>query len=398
MPIFIILFFSAICYYLAKKRIIYLATHYQKKPRSLPEYYGLNIAMWNLLISISVIVFFSIFKQLGFVVNNTYIYLTIIGVFVVILIYILAALKSRFRAQLYFELTVKWLLNIAALLSFLLTIAIVFTILFESIKFFNLIPIEQFLLGLKWSPQSADYSDEPVFGVIPVLVGTALITAIAMFVAIPLGLLSAIYLSEYAKRTTRNIIKPILELLAGIPTIIYGYFAALTVGPLIRNIGEFLGLDVSTESALAAGLVMGIMIIPFILSFSEDALAAVPQSLRDGALALGSTKAEMVIKVLIPAASSGIISSILLAISRAIGETMIVTMAAGINARLTFNPLESVSSFTAQIVTLLVGDQEFDSPKTLAAFALALTLFIITLFLNIGAAIAIKRQKRHRLS
>ena len=178
------------------------------------------------------------------------------------------------------------------------------------------------------------------------------------------------------------------------PTIVYGYFAALTMGPFIRIFGESLGLDVSTESALAAGLVMGMMIIPFILSFADDAITAVPQNLRDAALALGSTKAEMIIKVVLPAASSGIISAILLAISRAIGETMIVTMAAGINARLTFDPFESVSTFTAQIVTLLIGDQEFDSPKTLSAFALALTLFIITLFLNFWAMTVIKRQKR----
>lgn len=387
--------FSFFCYYFAKKRIIFLTSHYQKKARSLPGYYGLNLATWNLLASTCIILLIAILKHYGYFINDIYGYIAIISIFLVFFIYIYAALKTRFRAQIYFESTLKLIFNTAALISIFLTIAILLTILFEAFHFFNLIPIEQFLFGLKWSPQSADHNNQPVFGMIPVLTGTLLITFIAMLVAIPLGLLSAIYLTEYTTQSTRNIIKPILELLAGIPTIVYGYFAALTMGPFIRDIGEILGLNVSTESALAAGIVMGIMIIPFILSFSDEAIFAVPQNLRDAALALGFTKAEMIIKVILPAASPGIISAILLAVSRAIGETMIVTMAAGISAKLTLNPLDSVSSFTAQIVTLLVGDQEFNSPKTLAAFALALTLFTLTLFLNILAIIAIKRQKKY---
>ena len=386
--------FSFFCYHLAKRRIIFLTSRYRIKARSLPWYYGINIAMWNLSASILAILIMWISESLGYQVNYAYGYLAIISIFTVLLVYIFAALKGRFRAQSYFELTLKWLLNLAALVSILITVSILFTILFESIKFFNLIPIEQFILGTKWSPQSADFVDENVFGVLPVLTGTLLITLIAMLVAIPLGLLSAIYLTEYTSKSARNIIKPSLEILAGIPTVVYGYFAALVMGPLIRMVGESIGLEVSTESALSAGLVMGIMIIPFILSLSDDAIAAVPQNLRDAALALGSTKAEMITKVVLPAASSGITSAILLAISRAVGETMIVTMAAGMNARLTLNPLESVSTFTAQIVALLVGDQEFDSPKTLSAFALALTLFIITLFLNLWAMIVIKRNKK----
>lgn len=395
MSLLLAIVFSICCYYFAKKRIIFLTTHYQKKARSLPEYYGLNMAIWNLLGSLIVLLIIHFFKYSGYIANESYEYLAIISIFIVLLVYILAALKARFRAQLYFESTVKLVLNIAALISIFLSIAIIFTIIFEAVHFFNLVPIEQFLLGFKWSPQSVDYNKSPSFGMIPVLTGTLLIIFIAMLVAIPLGLISAIYLTEYTKSSTRNIIKPILELLAGIPTIVYGYFAALTMGPFIRNLGEFLGLNVTTESALAAGIVMGIMIIPFILSFSDEAIFAVPQNIRDASLALGSTKAEMIIKVVLPAASPGIISSIILAISRAVGETMIVTMAAGINANLTLNPFNTVSTFTAQIVTLLVGDQEFDSPKTLAAFALALVLFIITLFLNILAIITIKRQKKY---
>ncbi len=386
--------FSFFCYHLAKRRIIFLTSRYRIKARSLPGYYGINIAIWNLSASILAMFIIWVCEVLGYQVNYAYGYLAVISIFTILLVYIFAALKGRFRAQSYFELTLKWLLNLAALVSILLTISILFTILFESIKFFNLVPIEQFILGTKWSPQSADFSNENVFGVLPVLTGTLLITFIAMVVAIPLGLLSAIYLTEYTSKSARNIIKPSLEILAGIPTVVYGYFAVLIMGPFIRAVGEKVGLDVSTESALSAGLVMGIMIIPFILSLSDDAIAAVPQNLRDAALALGSTKAEMITKVVLPAASSGITSAILLAISRAVGETMIVTMAAGMNARLTLNPLESVSTFTAQIVALLVGDQEFDSPKTLSAFALALTLFIITLFLNLWAMIVIKRNKK----
>lgn len=382
--------FSLFCYYLAKKRIIFLSSRYRIKTRSLPEYYGINIAAWNLSASILAILALHICTYFGYIVNEAYGYLAIISITTILTIYIFAALRGRYRAQMYFELTLKRLLNVASFVSILLTLSILFTILFEAFQFFNVIPIEEFLLGLKWSPQ--DYGQS--FGVVPILVGTLLITSIAMFIAIPLGLLSAIYLTEYTTKKTRDIIKPILEILAGIPTIVYGYFAILIMGPAIRMLGESLGLEVSTESALAAGLVMGVMITPFILSLSDDAITAVPQNLRDAALALGSTRAEMIVKVVLPSASSGIISAILLAISRAIGETMIVVMAAGINAKLTFNPLEAVTTFTAQIVALLVGDQEFDSPKTLSAFALALALFIITLFLNIWALIIIRRNRK----
>lgn len=394
MLLFLAFLLSIFCYFLAKKRIIFLTVRYGFKASSLPGYYGLNVAIWNISASIISIFFLWIFEFLGNEINYVYGYLAVLSIFLVLLVYIFAALKGRFKAQENFELCLKYLLNIAALASIILTISILGIILFEAIKFFKIIPIEQFILGTKWSPQTAGFSNESVFGVIPVLVGTLLITCIAILVAMPLGLLSAIYLTEYTSKSFRSIIKPSLEILAGIPTVVYGYFAVLMMGPSIRFIGEKLGLDISTESALAAGLVMGIMIIPFILSLSDDAITAVPQNLRDGALALGSTKAEMIIKVILPAASSGIISAGLLGISRAIGETMIVTMAAGISARLTFNPLESVSTFTAQIVALLVGDQEFDSPKTLSAFALALALFIMTLFLNLWAIIAIKRSRK----
>jgi phosphate transport system permease protein len=231
------------------------------------------------------------------------------------------------------------------------------------------------------------------FGAIPVFMGTLLISAIAMCVAVPIGLMSAIYLSEYAGKRFRAVVKPLLEILAGIPTVVYRFFAALVVAPMIRNAGVTLGLDVSSESALAAGLVMGIMIIPFVSSLSDDVINAVPQSLRDGALGLGSTKSETVRLVVLPAALPGIVGGVLLAVSRAIGETMIVVMAAGLAANLTVNPLKTVTTVTVQIVTLLVGDQEFDSPKTLAAFALGLLLFVITLILNVIALVVVRKYR-----
>jgi phosphate transport system permease protein len=226
-----------------------------------------------------------------------------------------------------------------------------------------------------------------------VFAGTLMISAIAMVVAVPIGLLSAIYLSEYANRRFRAIAKPLMEILAGIPTVVYGFFAALTVAPLIRDTGLGLGLDVSSESALAAGLVMVIMIIPFVSSLSDDVINAVPQAMRDGAYGLGATKSETVKQVVLPAALPGIVGGVLLAVSRAIGETMIVVMAAGLAANLTANPLKTVTTVTVQIVTLLVGDQEFDSPKTLAAFALGLILFIATLILNVIALQVVRKYR-----
>lgn len=235
------------------------------------------------------------------------------------------------------------------------------------------------------------------FGAVPLFLGTLLIAALALLVAVPTGLMSAIYLSEYASRRTRSIVKPALEVLAGVPTVVYGFFAALTVAPLVRDLGLGLGLDqwitISSESALAAGLVMGVMIIPFVSSLSDDVINAVPQSLRDGALGLGSTRSEVIKQVVLPAALPGIVGSILLAASRAIGETMIVVMAAGMAANMTANPFDAVTTVTVQIVTLLVGDQEFDSPKTLAAFALGLVLFAVTLCLNYLALHIVRKYR-----
>jgi phosphate transport system permease protein len=306
-------------------------------------------------------------------------------------------IKPAFRARISVERIFKIFLIAASLIAILTTIGIVLSLLFETVRFFEKVPVTEFLFNLAWSPQTALRADQVAsagtFGAVPLFAGTLLITIIAMTVAVPIGLMSAIYLSEYAPRRARDILKPALEILAGIPTVVYGFFAALTVAPFIRGWGQSLGLDVASESALAAGLVMGIMIIPFVSSLSDDVINAVPQSLRDGSFALGATRSETIRQVIIPAAFPGIVGSVLLAVSRAIGETMIVVMAAGLAANLTINPLEAVTTVTVQIVTLLVGDQEFDSAKTLAAFALGLALFCITLALNV---IALKTVRIYR--
>jgi len=305
--------------------------------------------------------------------------------------------KPRMRARQRVERVMRGLFMLSASIAILTTVGIIMSVLFESIRFFQQVSILEFLFGLEWSPQTALRADQVAsagaFGAVPLFAGTLLISAIALTVAVPVGLMSAIYLAEYAHPKVRSVAKPLLEILAGVPTVVYGFFAALTVAPLIRGFGQSIGLDVASESALAAGLVMGVMIIPFVSSLADDVITAVPQAMRDGSLGLGATKSETIKRVIIPAALPGIMGGILLAASRAIGETMIVVMAAGLNANLTANPFEAVTTVTVQIVTLLVGDQEFDSAKTLAAFALGLMLFITTLGLNILAMRIVKKYR-----
>ena len=309
----------------------------------------------------------------------------------------LRLLAPRFTARPAVERVFEIVMIVASAIAILTTIGIVLSLIFETLRFFNKVPVMDFLFGLSWSPQIAIREDQVggsgSFGAIPLFAGTMMITFIAMLVAVPIGLMSAVYLSEYANPKLRGIAKPGIEILAGIPTVVYGFFAALMVAPFLRDSGAEIGLTLSSESALAAGLVMGIMIIPFISSLSDDVINAVPQTLRDGAAALGATQSETIRQVVLPAALPGIVSAILLATSRAIGETMIVVMAAGVAANLTANPFESVTTVTVQIVMLLVGDQEFDSAKTLAAFALGLVLFFITLLLNVLALYVVNRFK-----
>ncbi len=307
-------------------------------------------------------------------------------------------IRAELKAQQFIERIMQFFLLLCAVCAVFITVAIIFSLLFEALRFFNRVPLSDFLFGINWSPQGTiEISDNEEltgsFGVIPLFVGTLLISTIAIGFAAPLGLMSAIYLSEYASKKIRSIIKPVIEILAGIPTIVYGVFAALTVAPLIGDLGRYFDLPTASENALATGLVMGVMIIPFISSLADDVISSVPDRLREGSLAVGATRSETIIQVVLPAALPGIISGLLLAISRAIGETMIVVMAAGLIANLTINPLQAVTTMTVQIVTLLVGDQEFDSAKTLAAFALGLFLFTITLCLNIIALYVVKTYR-----
>jgi phosphate transport system permease protein len=309
-----------------------------------------------------------------------------------------------FRARNSVEKIVLGLLMVCSAVAILTTIGIVFSVVFETMRFFSKVPLTEFLFGTKWSPQTALRADQVgssgAFGAVPLFVGTTLIMLIAMCVAGPIGLFAAIYMAEYASPRARSVAKPVLEVLAGIPTVVFGFFAALTVAPLIRGWGEGIGLNVASESALAAGIVMGVMIIPFMSSLSDDVINSVPQSLRDGSYAMGATKSETVKKVVLPAALPGIVSAFMLSVSRAVGETMIVVMAAGLaahsvswNLAETFNPLQAVTTVTVQIATLLVGDQEFDSAKTLSAFALGFVLFFFTLILNMIALRIVTRFK-----
>ncbi|MDG4717482.1 MULTISPECIES: phosphate ABC transporter permease subunit PstC [Thalassospira] len=306
-------------------------------------------------------------------------------------------ISAELRARNNVERIFRWMMIACSAIAILSTVGIVFSLLFEALHFFSKISPVEFLFGLEWSPQTAIRADqvasEGAFGAIPLFVGTLLITIIAMCVAVPVGLFSAIYMGEYASPKFRAVAKPALEILAGVPTVVYGFFAALTVAPFLRNNGAVLGLDVSSESALAAGLVMGVMIIPFVSSLSDDVMSQVPKSLRDGSYGLGATKSETIRHVIFPAALPGIVGAVLLAVSRAIGETMIVVMAAGLAANMTVNPLQAVTTVTVQIVTLLVGDQEFDSAKTLSAFALGLVLFLVTLGLNVFALKVVQKYR-----
>ncbi|PPB81497.1 phosphate transport system permease protein [Albidovulum inexpectatum] len=305
--------------------------------------------------------------------------------------------SAGFRARDAVERIVSGLMIFCSLVAIFTTIGIVLALVFETSKFLSMVPLTEFLFGLNWEPQipirEGQIAAEGAFGWVPVLVGTLVITVVALTFAVPVGLFTAIYLNEFASPRLRAVAKPVLEILAGVPTVVYGFFAILVVAPAIRSFGASLGIPVSPNTALAAGGVMGVMLIPFISSFADDALSAVPRALRDGALALGATRAETMLNVLFPAAIPGIVGGVLLAVSRAIGETMIVVMAAGLIAKLTINPLDSVTTITVQIVTLLIGDTSFDNPKTLAAFALGMMLFIVTLLINVLALRIVRKYR-----
>ena len=306
------------------------------------------------------------------------------------------------RARDGVERVLRWCILAASAAAILTTLAIVLSILFEALRFFQRVPLGEFLFGLEWSPQTAIREDQVgssgAFGAVPLFTGTLLVAGIAMLLAAPTGIMIAVYLSEYAQRRTRALFRPLLEVLAGIPPVVYGYFAALVVSPALRTFsdsraGQALGLDLGADVALVAGLVLGIMIVPMISSISGEVIGAAPKSLREASLAVGATRSETMLRVVLPAVFPGILAGVLLAASRAIGETMIVLMAAGLAANLTFNPLDTVTTMTVQIATLLTGDQEFDSAKTLAAFALGLMLLVVTTLLNLVAATVARRYR-----
>ncbi|NAZ36703.1 phosphate ABC transporter permease subunit PstC [Rubellimicrobium sp. CFH 75288] len=319
------------------------------------------------------------------------------GLGLVLMLWARRCVSASFRARQGVERIVMGIMVFCSIVAIATTIGIVASLVYESALFFRMVPITEFLFGTRWEPQMPIRADqiaaEGAFGVVPVFLGTLVIMVVALTVAVPIGLLTAIYLNEFASPAFRAWAKPVLEILAGVPTVVYGFFAILVVAPFLRQTGTQLGLAVSPNTALAAGSVMGIMLIPFISSFTDDALSAVPRSLRDGALALGATRGETMMNVLFPAAIPGIAGGILLAVSRAIGETMIVVMAAGLMASMTINPLDAVTTVTVQIVTLLIGDTAFDSPKTLAAFALGLLLFLVTLGINVLALRIVRKYR-----
>ena len=324
-------------------------------------------------------------------------YLSILIVMILGVMFASRKLQPSFRAQQSIENYVKYFLFFCSSVAVLTTVGIVFSLLFESLRFFSDVSVVEFLFGTKWYPyipiREGQSGSLGSFGAVPIFAGTFLVMIVAMCVATPIGLFTAIYLAEYASPRVRRIIKPLLEILAGVPTIVYGFFAFVTVAPFVKTFGQSIGIDASPTSALAAGLVMGIMIIPFISSLSDDVINSVPQSLREGSLGIGANKAETIKRVILPAALPGIVGAFLLGVSRAIGETMIVVVAAGTAPNLTANPFENVTTVTVQIVIALIGDQEFDDPRTLSAFALGLVLFVITLILNIFALRIVKKYR-----
>jgi len=358
-----------------------------------PKYHGYLVVLFSLVSSVAAVVLFKAIPILAGYSSLKVFFGSSCLAFILGIYYANPKMKAREK----FERINKALFQAMCNMTILLTLIIIFVIFVNSWHFFSEIPLHKFLFGTYWNPQAAELSGskEDSFGILPVLSGTLLITLIALLVAFPFGLTAAIYISEFASTRFRVIAKSLMELLAGIPTVVYGYFAAIFIGPWVRNLGEKMGLDVGSESALAAGIVMGIMIMPYIMTLTDDVISSVPKSLKDAALALGLTRSETVINIVLPVAMPGIFASVLLAVSRAIGETMIVAMAAGLSANMTLNPLKSVTTITVQIVRLLSSDQEFGSVTTSSAFALALTLFVLTFLLNVCSSMIVNKYKNN---
>ncbi|WP_373654385.1 phosphate ABC transporter permease subunit PstC [Thiohalorhabdus methylotrophus] len=389
----------ALAYMLGRRRV--LAFGSGPPLHSRPGFYGWYAVVWLALPALAVALAASLLQLLGLATPPAS--MTLTASLLVAAGGLALAMRSvhpALRARNIVEAVVRWLLLAASLVSILTTLGIIFSILFEAIRFFQVVSLWEFLTGTTWSPDTAflggagrgaEGKAQAEFGSVPLFAGTFMITAVAMAVALPVGLLSAIYMSEYAPTKVRSAAKPTLEVLAGIPTVVYGFFAAITVSPLVVQAATAVGLEASYSNALAPGVVMGVMIIPFVSSLSDDVISAIPQSMREGSFALGATPSETIKHVLLPAALPGVVAAFILAVSRALGETMIVVMAAGLRPNLTANPLEDMTTVTVRIVDALTGDQEFDSPETLSAFGLGLVLFIVTLALNMISVYVVRR-------
>ncbi|MDB4053309.1 MAG: phosphate ABC transporter permease subunit PstC [Octadecabacter sp.] len=385
-------------YFLARKRALQVANGDIRTLNSLPHQHGLNTAMATLLPPLAVMLVWAISARIGArsdVVlvpqNPTMVYIILIGLAVTGFVLSLLRISTTFRARTASEGWIMGLLIFASTIAVLTTVGIVLSMMSETLNFFGQYDFRDFFFSTTWSPNFRGDSD---LGIIPLIWGTLYISFIALVFAVPTGLFAAIYLSEYAGSRLRSVAKPLIEILAGIPTIVYGLFALVTVGPLLRDyFAEPMGLGQSASSVMTAGLVMGIMLIPFVSSLSDDIINAVPQAMRDGSLGLGATKSETIRQVVVPAALPGIVGAVLLAASRAIGETMIVVLGAGAAARLSLNPFEAMTTVTVKIVSQLTGDTDFGSPETLVAFALGLTLFVITLGLNVMALFIVRRYR-----
>ncbi|WP_199258490.1 phosphate ABC transporter permease subunit PstC [Paracoccus binzhouensis] len=375
-------------YLATRSRAIALASGDIRRLHSRPSYYGWNAALLTALPALFLIALWRFFQPGAdtLLVSAAGLVLAAAG-----LAFALSRTAPGFRARNAVESMVKGLLILCSSIAILTTAGIVLSMLFETGNFFRQYPWQDFFFGTTWSPRFGGGSQ---LGILPLVWGTLYISVIALAVSVPIGLFAAIYMSEYASPKLRSIAKPAIEVLAGIPTIVYGLFALITVGPLLRDwFAQPLGLGNSGSSVMTAGLVMGIMLIPFVSSLSDDIINAVPQSLRDGALGLGSTHSETVRNVVLPAALPGIVGAILLAASRAIGETMIVVMGAGAAAQMDLNPFEAMTTITVKIVSQLTGDTDFAAPETLVAFALGLTLFVVTLGLNIIALYVVRKYR-----
>ncbi|MDF3852901.1 phosphate ABC transporter membrane protein 1 (PhoT family) [Paracoccus pantotrophus] len=384
----IVLALAGAGYFVTRARVVALAGGDVRRLHSRPSYHGWNAALLTALPALFLI---AIWRFVQPAANATPVAILALVLAAAGLALALVRNAPDFRARNAVEAMVKGLLILCSSIAILTTAGIVFSMLFETGHFFQKYPWQDFFFGTTWSPRFGGGSQ---LGILPLLWGTLYISLIALAVSVPIGLFAAIYMSEYASARLRSVAKPMIEVLAGIPTIVYGLFALITVGPMLRDwFAQPLGLGNSGSSVMTAGLVMGIMLIPFVSSLSDDIINAVPQSLRDGALGLGSTQSETVRKVVLPAALPGIVGAVLLAASRAIGETMIVVLGAGAAARMDLNPFEAMTTITVKIVSQLTGDNDFAAPETLVAFALGLTLFVITLGLNIVALYVVRKYR-----